>query len=177
MQTEYRGYEIRFSENSDEWGCYAIGFHHEKLSKVKAKIDAMHLKLRKGAAVDCFVLECARYMGGYSLKEAKVIDYLGPIREKKSFERVGTGPVIDHEVAVMSTFSDAERLSRRTMSLSNLYVDEAQNHMAGINEIERQIATLQKELSKRKAALPCLPIEMLSDLVKASEHKFEEAAE
>lgn len=176
MKTEYRGYEIRYAENADEWNCFAIGFSHEKLSKVKAKIDALHLKLRKSAAVDCFVLEGGGYQGESSMTEARVIDYIAPVREKKSWERVGRGPVIDHEVAVVAKFSGSDKPIRRVMKLSSLHNEEALSHVAGINEIERQIASLQKLRGKLEEDLPRLPFERLSDLVKASEHRFEEAA-
>lgn len=174
METEYRGYQIRFSEKEEKWGCYDIEFSHDKLSKVKERVDAMHLKLRKGAAFDCYMLGTER--GLTVLAEAKVIDYIKPIREQRpgTFERVYTGPIIDHEFAVMAKHHGRDRMSRRACSLSNVIDLSAADCLAALNDLERQAADLAKRIADAKAALPRVRFDDLADLVKAASHSFTE---
>lgn len=50
---EYRGREITWSENEDEWRCWAIEYSSPKLSSVKRKIDTIDARKRK---VSCAVV-------------------------------------------------------------------------------------------------------------------------
>lgn len=176
MQTEYRGYRISYNENADHWNCFDIGYSHEKLSRVKAKIDAMHLKLRKASAVECYTVSMPynSYKDRTELIEASVVDYLGPVRKRLPFEREGTGPVIDHKFAVMSKHRGNDRKSRSTVNLSDLFAPEVEERLAAIHEIEREI----EHLHERKRALiqfaPRMELDAFQDLIKASDHKFEE---
>lgn len=57
IKTEYRGYEIRFSEDADEWTCSDCNIGHQSLQKVKAGIDKLHMKMRKESAVECYEID------------------------------------------------------------------------------------------------------------------------
>ena len=175
MRTEYRGYEIRFSENMETWECYAIEFSHEKLSKVKERIDRLHLQLRKSSSVDCLVME-----GGYDRQPAKfhdgkIVDYIGVVRATRpnSFERVATGHVIDHSVAVVSGKS-GEKASRRKQRLSEAFAPEAADMLPAIIKQQEIIRQAESEIKRIKAAMPRIQFSDLDALVKASEHVFTE---
>ena len=175
LRTEYRGYDIIFSENMEKWSCYAVDFSHEKLSKVKERIDKLHLQLRKSSSVDCLVME-----GGYGevaakFYEGKIVDYLGVVRAQKpgTFERVHTGPVVDHSVAVVSA-KGGDRASRRSQKLSDAFAPEAADMLPAILEQHDIIDRAQKEISRIKAAMPRVQFADIESLVKASEHVFSE---
>lgn len=175
MKTEYRGYDISYSENQDEWNCYDIGFSHEKLSRVKAKIDDMHRKLRKANAFHCLDISSHREA---SVTEATIVEYLGPIRKSKSFERVGTGEIEDHEVAYMSARTSlSERKSRHKGRISSLVLNTPGN-LSRIDEA-RDLHEQAKALAeKARDVLRCLDrptIEDIAGLVNASERRFDEA--
>ena len=60
IETEHKGYKITYSDNEDVWRCWELNVEHEKLSKLKQRIDRLSLEARKEAAFD------ARYIGpGY----------------------------------------------------------------------------------------------------------------
>lgn len=174
LSTDYKGYTIRYSENEEVWTCYDVGASNEKLGRVKAKIDDMHRKLRKANAFHC--LDVSGYRGA-TAQDATIVEYLGPIRKKRSSERVGTGEIEDHQVAYMSVGGGlSDKKTRQTGALSKLTLDttanrhtiaEAARLMEQAREIETQAASLLKQLSSPK-------IEDIADLVAASDHRFDE---
>lgn len=173
--TEYRGYTIRYSENEDEWSCYDVGASHAKLSRVKAKIDEMHRKLRKANAFHC--LSVSSY-GGANACEATIVEYIGPIREKAhSYQRVGDGEIIDHEVAFMSAhFGGSKKKSRQKGSLSKLVLNTPEN-MRRIDEANRlsdEAKALERQSQEIIKSLDRPHIDHIAELVTASAHKFEE---
>ena len=58
IETNHRGYLIRYSENGDEWVSYEAGdgMAAPTLSKLKAKIDAMIAKDKKRSGMSFVVL-------------------------------------------------------------------------------------------------------------------------
>lgn len=56
IETEYRGYKLSYAENRDVWECWACNMNAPTLSKLKAKIDKLHLDLRKKSAFDCLLI-------------------------------------------------------------------------------------------------------------------------
>ena len=175
LQTEYRGYTITFAENMEQWSCYAIEFSHEKLSKVKERIDRMHLQLRKASSVNCLVMENAWDGQTAKMHEGKIVDYLGVVRaqRKGTFERVYTGPVVDHKVAVVSA-KGGEKASRRTQSLSEAFAPEAADMLPVIHEQQAIIRRAKSEIERIKGDMPRVQFSQLDQLVRASEHVFEE---
>lgn len=53
----YRGYDIRFNENSDLWGCHALNVEHAQLSVVKEMIGKIDAKARKLDGIPVLILE------------------------------------------------------------------------------------------------------------------------
>ena len=175
LSTEYRGYDIHYSENEDVWTCYDVGASHEKLSRVKAKIDEMHRKLRKANAFHC--LDVSFYFGAKA-REATIVEYLGPVRAKTSaHQRVGDGEVIDHEIAYMSARGGlSEKKSRQKGKLSQLALNDTEN-MRRISEAQRLYAEAEKIRKQAQQIVESLDrptIEHIAELVAASEHRFQE---
>lgn len=177
LTTQYRGYDVTFSENGETWWCRDIDFSHEKLSKVKERIDKLHLQLRKASSVDCLVLTGG---SGYVrdedvFHEGKIVEYLKPERAIRpgTFERVGTGEIIDHNIAVVSA-KRGEKASRRTQMLSSAYALEAANMLPAIHAQQKIIREAQAEIKRIRDAMPRIKFEQLADLVRASEHVFTE---
>ena len=177
LTTQYRGYDITFSENGETWWCRDIEFSHEKLSKVKERIDKLHLQLRKASSVDCLVLTKGSGYGRDEdvFHEGKIVEYLRPERAKRpgTFERVGTGEIIDHNIAVVSA-RRGEKASRRTQMLSSAYAPEAVDMLPAIHAQQKIIREAQAEIERIRDAMPRIKFEQLADLVRASEHVFTE---
>lgn len=49
IETEHRGFKIRFSENQEVWMCYDLDFESPSLLKIRQRIDAHERKKRKKA--------------------------------------------------------------------------------------------------------------------------------
>lgn len=175
LATEYRGYTIRFGENDEKWSCWDIEFSHEKLSKVKERIDRMHLQLRKASSVDCLVMDGGDDWHPAKFHEGKIVDYVGVVRSQRpgTFERVYTGPVVDHKVAVVSA-KTGDKASRRTQVLSDAYAPEAIEMMPAILEQQLIMRNARNEIQRIRAAMPRVQFDQLADLVRASEHVFNE---
>lgn len=174
IETEYRGYPIRYSENADEWNCYDVGYSHASLSKLKAKIDAMHLKLRKASSVTC--LEIGRAYEGAGFTEASIIDYIGP-KETRSWSK--EPELTDHKVAAVATRGGNERPSRRETELSGFAPDtpEARAAIAAWVSADREVKAAEVRSKAARDAIPRLRLDDIAGLVKASKSKIEESAE
>lgn len=175
LATEYRGYKIRFGENDETWWCPDIEFSHEKLSKVKERIDRLHLQLRKASSVNCLVMEGAYNDTGTAFYEGKVVDYIGVVRAHRlgSFERIPTGPVVDHTVAVVSA-KGGDKASRRSQKLSDAYAPEAADMLPAILEQQAIIKRARDEIKRIRDAMPRIQFDQLADLVRTSERVFVE---
>jgi hypothetical protein len=178
LSTEYRGYTIRFGENDEKWWCSDIEFSHERLSKVRERIDRLHLQLRKASSVDCLIMDLEYADAGSKFHEGKIVDYLGVIRSPRpgAFERVYTGPVVDHKVAVVSA-RRGEKASRRSQNLSSAYAPEAADMMPLICAQQEIIKRARAEIKRIVSAMPRVQFDQLADLVKASEHVFTEGGQ
>jgi len=173
LKTEYRGYEIRYSENQDEWVCYDCGVTEPTLSKAKAKIDALHLKMRKAAATPCYEIREDGFTVG--LEDATVIQYRGenweePWMSSKKARFRG------HRVASMCQRGVSSRKSRRDCYLHTL-VPQTEEARAAAAEAAR-LGEIAKAADKayREAidAIPRLDIEDIEGLVEASSAQMEE---
>lgn len=174
LSTEYRGYTISYSENEDKWRCYDVGAESEKLSSVKRKIDTMHRKMRKENSVPC--LDVSTYSGVRAV-EAVIVEYLGPIRQTKSFERVGTGDVIDHEVAYMSNKTSLSKTpSRQKGRLSSLFAETPENLQAieDMKAIDGKIKALDEERKTIAKSMRSISFEEIKPIVEASGFSFTE---
>jgi len=178
LATEYRGYTIRFGENDEKWWCSDIEFSHENLSKVRERIDRLHLQLRKASSVDCLVMEGSHSDAGTAFHEGKIVDYIGAVRSQRhgTFEREYTGPVVDHKVAVVSA-KRGDKAIRRTQNLSDAYAPESADMMPAILEQEGIMRRARDEIKRIKDAMPRVQFDQIGDLVKASEHVFTEGGQ
>lgn len=176
LKTEYRGYDIRYSENGDTWDCYDCRVSEPSLSKAKAKIDAMHLKMRKAAALPCYefgsVSPDTTRLPEFRVTESKIIDYMGPQMGGSSW-----GPFVEaHKVAAVSKRLGSDRAVRHTTGLENLLADTPELP-AQVEEVKRLLAVAYaacREFRDAVAALPRVRFEDIMDLVAASKARIEE---
>lgn len=174
MKTEYRGHVISYSENSDEWWCSDIGYSNVSMAKVKARIDAVYLKLRKESAVPCY--EIGSYGSGRDLlTEATVIEYLKEIWEGGGWDSKPRR-LTNHKVAVVAQREGSTRASRRETELSRLAKATPETLAAADVARERYAEYLaaQKAYEAAVAAIPRLTIEDVEALVRV--HKSEAEA-
>lgn len=54
IETEHRGYKIRYAENQDVWRAYALDVEGATLTAVKRKIDAIDRKARSTESIPVF---------------------------------------------------------------------------------------------------------------------------
>lgn len=173
IETEHRGYIIRYSENEDLWVCYDCRVRESSLARAKAKIDGLHRQMRKAAAVACYVID-TRTEEDLNLLDAKAIDYLG-----EKFEGYTQRKSVGHEVAVMTTRRGNERPGRTTMRLQDL-VAEDPSLPERLNEINRLRAVRRRAQAAEKAAIDALPrvqFEDIAGLVEAAGARIEETPE
>ena len=170
LETEYRGYLIRYSENGDEWTCYDIasgaGASASTLSKMKAKIDKYLLSVRKDAAVECLELET---YSSLRITESAVTEYLGPKVEGGGWNR-GPVHVSSHKVAAMAQRTGKDRPSRREASLRDFIPlsQEAQDAIALAKRLEKVAKDAERAYKEAVAAIPRLTLEDIAELVRIS---------
>lgn len=171
MKTEYRGHTISYSENSDEWWCSDINYSNISMAKVKAKIDAMYLKLRKESAVPCYEINSH---GGRSelLTESTVIEYIKGIYRGDTW----TGkPVtlVNHMVAVVAQRQGSTRAARREIELSRLAPATPETRAAAdlVRQRHDEYLAAMKAYEAAVEAIPRLTIEDVDALVRV--HKSE----
>jgi hypothetical protein len=176
IETEYRGYKITFSENADEWNCYAISFSHASLAKVRAKIDRIHLDMRKAAAFDCLYIGSA-YGKPDDVTGARVIDYR-LCREKNRSAWTGKGPDIieKHEVAAMVKSGFADSAGKNWLKLQSLAPlgPETDAAMDRVREAQRKVEAAEKERAQAWASVPRLTFDDVTALAAAAEAQIEE---
>lgn len=171
ITTTYRGHEIRYGENSDEWYCSDLesgGQSHASLAKLKAKIDKMYLDLRKKAAVKAFEINTGYYEKP-SLNETTVIEYVGQAKVRDYSKGGHTlGP---HKVACVATRRGNDRPSRAEMEMSGLMPDTPEAHAAFAEALRlAEIAEAARKVAvATQAAVPRLSLDDIADLVKIKE--------
>lgn len=173
IKTEYRGYTITYSENSDEWWSHEVGVSNVSLAKVKAKIDAMHLKLRKGSAVECLYI--GKNYGAAGSTPASLIEYVEPKyssgrwpEEKKV--------LLGHTVYAMQKEDAKERPTRQKKDLDNYAPDtpEVREAIAAWVVAEEEENAARKRTAAAREAIPRMTVDMIQPLVAASSAKIEE---
>lgn len=169
MKTEYRGLTISYGDNTDQWNCFDIGYSNVSIGKVKARIDAWFLKIRKESAVPCFVL--SDISSGLDKTEGSIIEYVRAI-EKRSWglakqEVIG----IDHRVAVSALHLGGGRKSRQELDLNKLMVDTPGAH-AAFAKAQQLYGAVTKARAAYTAAVEAIPrvgVESIQELVKIHE--------
>ena len=176
----YRGFEIKWNGNREEWYCYDIDGKDgssPKPSKIKAAIDKMYLSRRKASSVA--VLEIA-YGGGFTrgtLIDAMVTEYVGPIVER-DYSTPNGRKIVGHKVAVVAERKDNRKASRRELRLDTLASDTpevraAYDEYIRLFEESRRVAKLAEAAQK---AIPRLRLEDINPLVELYEKMKEEGA-
>jgi len=168
---EYRGYKIRFGENSGEWWCSDFNASNMDISKVKAVIDRHLLRVRKASSVDALIEN-----GGFgddfrNLVPVKIVEYLKPSKKRTGQFGLGEEVVEDHVVAVMGTFSGNDRASRREEKLSTLYKPGTFTDAlaAEIAEERRVIEAARKRIHELREKIPRIPLDEIAELVKVAQ--------
>jgi len=174
LSTEYRGYTIQYDENRDHWGCYDCGVSEPSLSKAKAKIDAMHLKLRKASAVEGYEIAPVKDRDGYFARAVpcKVIDYLGP----KVEHRFTFSEIVGQRVASVAKRNGSTKASRFETVLKNIAPQTVEVHaaIAEANRLGEIAFEADRAFMAAVSAIPRMPVEAIQGLIAASEHKFVE---
>lgn len=67
IETEYRGYNLRYVENEDIWRCFDLDIEASKLSALKSKVAKIDNDARKAEATPVFVIQWGRVVGGVLL--------------------------------------------------------------------------------------------------------------
>ena len=175
IKTTYRGHEIAYGENSDEWYCRDLeagGGSHASLAKLKAKIDKMYLDLRKKAAVKAFELGDGGWNGKPTINETTIIEYVKAFAEK---DWKGVLGATRHKVAYVATRRGNERASRAEMELSALMPDTPEAH-AAFTEAVRLAEIAAAAHKAAEAALKAVPRLTLDDIGELVRIKQSEAA-
>lgn len=149
IKTEYRGHEILYNENTDEWTCYDIDYRGPALSKVRARIDKMYLELRKTAAVGCFLLDGGNWSAPSAIP-ATVVEYLGDQRTFSGFKQPAT------KVAVVSKSRGSGKSARSHTELDRLMPDTPEAHEA-LRAAEEAFARLKDAKAAYDAAYAAVP--------------------
>lgn len=153
MELSYRGYAIRFGENSETWRCWSLDVEAEKLSTVKAKIDRLIAAARKlENPVPVIYVDWHQVV-----KPVKVIAFAQPRKDRHGVVGEPTEAwcmvpdrerYFDHE-AKETRYRDVEK--REKLKLEMLYVDTPENR-DGLRELERITAQI-KQLEGDKVAI------------------------
>lgn len=174
LETEHRGYRIRYSENGDEWTCFDIGNGKgavaPTLSAMKAKVDKYLLGIRKEAAVPCLAVET---YGRLKITEATITEYVGPkVERPSSYSGEGRrGPYISSQrIAAMALRSGNDRVSRQEQALENFAPIGPATDAAIAEAMRCQKIKDEAEAAFKAAvaAIPRLTLNDISELVRVS---------
>ncbi|RWI96392.1 MAG: hypothetical protein EOR22_06430 [Mesorhizobium sp.] len=175
ITTTYRGHEIRYGDNTDEWYCGDLesgNNSHVSLAKLKAKIDKMYLDLRKQGAVKAF--EIQGYGGDIPrLAEATIVEYLGQGKTYNSRTNHGSGGYVagPHKIAVVATRRGNERASRAEQTFDDIMPDTPEAHAAFAEAVRlAQLArAAQAAATAALKAVPRLSLDDIRELVRIKE--------
>lgn len=164
IEIQYRGYAISFGHNSGLWSCRELDLENIDISKVKAGIDRICLKLRKENAVDCLYLT-----HGDELHPAKIIEYAG--HSTKRIGPAGTGPrVFEHHLvyAMRPSYSSTDRHSRQRDNLDSFIQPGPLTDaiLAEINSERETIKRAKQRIYELKQQYPRVTIDDIQALVK-----------
>jgi len=176
ISTEHRGHKIVYSDNAEHWWCGDWDYSNVSLAKVRAKIDAEYLKIRKSASLDCFEF-ASEYNYSPDVIPSKIIEYIGEKFEREW--RTNAPKFVGHQVAAVAVRRANEKASRSTKVLSQFVPDTEDAHKA-IAEAKR-MHSLAKEAAERAKeafnAIPRVTIEMINDLVRVAKNSSDGSGE
>lgn len=158
IKTEYRGHSISYSENSDEWWCQDINYSNVSMQKVKAKIDAFYLKLRRESAVPCYEISS---FGGPSKTESTIIEFVKTVEQRAWATHAVTR--VEQKVAAVAKRAGSERAARREVGIETL-MPETPAALAAFAEAERLYEDVRKAEAAFRAAFDAIPRITLDDV-------------
>lgn len=177
LETEHRGYKIRYGENSDEWFCNEAGdgMSAPTLSKLKDKINRMIASQKKKTAVDFLVIEDSGIIGNRKtlLTEARMTGYSGPEVSNKgysSLEKVVTGHKVEAVYVGRKWGKSDERAARRVVNLKDCCpdTDAVRKALAEVNRLGEAAKLADKAHREAIEAIPRLTLADIDTLVKLS---------
>jgi hypothetical protein len=168
ITTEYRGHEIRYDQNADEWTSYDLAGKTKSspsLSKIKAAIDAMYLAERKANATACLEV---RNHTSLKVVDATLVEYLGPTIERSLHSQMRR--ISDHKVASVARREGSSKPSRCEMPLSCFapLSPETDAALVRVREAETVLRRAQKAYKDAVAAIPRVTLDDIADLVRLS---------
>lgn len=158
LSTTYRGHDIEYSENTDEWFCQSIGYRHALLSKVKDRVNKVYLNLRKNSAVQVQCVDCNR--NSIRVTEGVAMEYMG---FRKGYHYQGEG------VAVMAGWRGSSNRSRSVIDRQKLCIPgpEFDAQWSVVQAAFKEVEDAQARLAQQVAALPYVTDEYLAGLIAA----------
>lgn len=175
LETNHRGYLIRYSENEDKWRSYDAGdgMEAETLSKLKEKIDRMIAKQKNKTAISFLVLDDDYNSQKTGVTEAKMTAYLGPQLKNKSYgsvEKVVDGHKVEAIYASRKWGKREERAARRAISLTDCCPETQEVHvaLAEANRLGMIAKRAAEDHRKAVAAIPRMTLADIDSLVKLS---------
>lgn len=158
IKIEYRGYEVHFGENSNEWWSSDFSVQDVDLGKVKAAMDKQLLKIRKASSVDGLIIE-----GEATAIPVKIVEYIRPITEKTGQFGLGEKKVVGHYVAIMGMFRGNSKPARREIRLSEIMIDCEDTH-AEVEQCRRFTKEAKRLNALAKESLDGCPRVQLSGI-------------
>lgn len=174
ISTTYRGYEITYNENTEQWNCYDLESSYSgkdssspKLSTIRAKIDKMVTDMRKAAAVEAFEIN-TNHTSKPSKRNCIVTEYLGNVKGRYSWE-----PEITPKVASVSLRNGKSKPTRSEIAITMIMpntreaLEAYEDAAAAYREIEKARAVY----AERLAAIPRLSLDDIKALVEIHENQ------
>ena len=168
IETEHKGYEIRYSENEDCWNCYDLDVTGTSLSRIKAAIDKELLKIRKASAVDVIQLSAA-HSSERKTTEVRAVD-ARPVGRRT----YNATPGWDYEIGVMTpgkrgkSFVKASSLAEPT--------PEVFEQIKAARALQAEADKAEKLAREAWEAIPRISHEYVAGLIKAATEKVEEGS-
>lgn len=179
----YRGYEIKWNGNSEEWYCYEIAgkdYSNPRPSKIKAAIDKMYLDRRKKSSIPVLEITWGGSDSKSDLLDAVVTEYVSTGSEN-SYPKGNRGNsvrVVTHKVAVVASRGPNEKATRKEKLISELALDtpEVRDAYAHYLELYNLSRDYLKQATAAREAIPRLTFEDVKKLYDLAESMREEGA-
>ena len=157
IETTYKGYKIRWSDNGDAWTCSDLGILSKSMISMRALIDKAALSVRKKSAVQALLVNDQG-----EVRETTVIQFLGSKGSFGGSDRVA--------IMAMPMFG-GDRLSRQEASLQNLMPvgDEVLEQALQLREIRAQQRKLGEQAAALYKAIPRLTKKHIAELVRIAD--------
>lgn len=175
IQTEHRGYTVRYSENEDNWRCYDLDLEDASLAKLKERIDKLLLKVRKESAVDVLIVG-SEHSSHFTVTEGRAIDAkVGFERQRSSYSSEAKEPIRKVSLGIFSNRRGGDRGGKSFYPISDVSLPTPEVY-AAVAEVERlrKIAKAAEEAVRAAVrAIPRISEEDVAGLIRAATEKHE----